>query len=164
MSTTKKNTRKDNSNILLALMFIIIIILLVYIIFFTGGNGKTEFYSETLKFQNTVSSYLGKAQADMFGAYEAKNIIIGYNDEGTEIKNVDDSALTPIADKDVLVEKNNKKYYKLNEENIEKILEINVPVFTGIDWYICEDGSLAVKFTGGKPKWWSDNFEDLKLS
>lgn len=167
MKNAKKvnnNANINSNNILLALMFIIIIGLLIYIIFFTGGSKKTEFYYETIKFQNDISLYIGNKNAEVFNAYDLKNIIIGYNDDGIEIKNIDDTNLTPIADKDSVIEISEKKYYKLNISNIKEILKINVPNYSDIDWYISEDGVLSIKFTKGEPKWWSNSLDDLKIS
>lgn len=166
MKNIKKvnNTKSvNNNNVLLALMFIIIIVLLIYIIFFNNGSGKTEFYYEALEFQNTISSYLGEKYAEVFKAYNTKNIIIGYNDDGAEIKNIDNTNLIPIADKDSVIENNDKKYYKLNNSNIKEILKIDIPSYSGIEWYICENGTLAVKLTG-KPKWWNDSLDVFKIS
>ena len=162
MKNTKKNT--DNSNILLALMFIIIIALVVYIIFFNGGSGKTEFYADAIEFQNIVSIYIGNIQSETFGAYEIKNIVTGYNSEEIEIKDINDENIISIADKDSKIVKNDKAYYKLNSTNIKKALNTELPNYSGIEWYICEDGTLAIKITGKTPKWWNDSLNSLKLS
>jgi len=164
LKTYKTNNQKKDNNILLAIMFIIIVILLVYIIFFTGWKGKTEFYSEALSFQSTISNYIGNKQSETFNAYEIENIITGVNEDGIEIKNIDDTNIIPLADKDSVINKDNKKYYKLNENNIKELLKVNLPVYEGIDWYISQTGNICVKFTRGTPKWWNDNLESLKLS
>lgn len=161
MKTTKKDT--NNNSILLALMFIIIIALLAYIIFFNGGNGKTEFYTEALSFQNVISNYIGNTQSEMFGAYEIENIITGYNSEGIEIKDINDDNIVPIADKDQKIKKDDKNYYKLNSTNIKEILKVDLPNYNNIEWYISQDGTLAVKIIGKTPNWWNDNFNSLKL-
>ena len=161
MKVTKKNT--NNNSILLALMFIIIIALLAYIIIFNVGGGKTEYYTDLIKFQNIISNYIGNTQSEMFGLYGIENIIIGYNDEGIEIKDINDDNIVPIADKDQKIKKDDKNYYKLNSTNIKEILKVDLPNYNNIEWYISQDGTLAVKIIGKTPNWWNDNFNSLKL-
>lgn len=158
-----KSNKKGNNNILVALLFIIVVILIIYIIFF-GGTANTDFYSDFATLQNNVSYYLGSKYTEMFGAYDLKNIMIGCNDEGQEIKNIDETNIVPIAIKDSLIEKDGIKYYKLNAENAKSILKVELPTYDNIEWYVCQDGQLRVKLNGSTPKWWNDSLESLKLS
>lgn len=164
MKSGKKSSNSGN-NIITALLFLITIGLICYIIFFNStGEGRTDFYHDIVSLQQNVSYYLGKTRAEMFEAYELNNIIIGMTDDGKEIKNVEDKAITPVANKDEVIDKNGTKYYKLNENNVKELFKIELPKYNGISWYVSGNGEIKVKFSSDVPKWWNDNSEKLKLS
>lgn len=161
----KQSKKSGSNNVITALLFLIVIGLLAYIIFFNStGSGRTDFYYDITSLQSQLSYYLGKTHTEMFGAYEIENIITGLNSDGEEIKNIDDTSITSIANKDEVIERNDTKYYKLNDKNIKEILKTDLPTYDGIQWYISQNGELRVSFSGNTPKWWNDNLEKLKIS
>lgn len=159
-----KSNRKGNNNILVAILFIIIVLLAGYILFFNAGSGITTFYTDLVTLQKNISYYLGTTSTEMFDVYSIENIITGFNDDNKEIKNIDEENIVPIGIKDSVIQKGEKKYYKLNSENIKTILKIELPTHDGIEWYISQDGQLAIKLTKGTPKWWNDNLDELRIS
>ena len=161
----KSSKKSGNNNIITALLFLIVIGLLAYIIFFnSAGSGTTDFYYDITSLQGEISYYLGKTHTEMFGAYEIENIITGLSSDGEEIKNIDEVSITSIANKDEVLEKNDTKYYKINDKNIKELFKTDLPTYNGIQWYISQNGELRVKFSGDTPSWWNDNLEKLKIS
>lgn len=163
MRPNKKSSNSSNNNVILALMFIIVIVLIVYIIFFTGKGKSSNFTEDAVMLQNKISYYLGKTDTEMFGAYTVENIITGKNQDGNEIKSVSEETLKPICDLDTKIESNNVKYYKLNSDNVEEVLNYKVPKYNNVDWYLSQTGDIKVKINGAEPDFWNESYDSMKI-
>ena len=160
---TKK--KKNNAAITVLVLFVICIILLALVIFFAFGakniSGSGKFLKETYNLQNKIALYIGKASSDAFGVYTNEEIITGkVSTTNEEIKDNSDETLEPLVNIDEKIEENGKIAYKINAENLEKLLNINMPSFSGIEFYLQDGEDLKVKLTD-KPNWWSTDLDFL---
>lgn len=156
-------------NIVIILLVVIIIILAIFLIM-SKINYKdyTEISKITQKFQESqseLSLYLGKMKSDTYGIYNDIQILSGVvtEDKKEEIKDTNDKVLTPLIDLSSKKELNNKVYYKVNTNNFNQILKIDLPLYDNqITWYI-EDGILLKLDFQNEPEWWSNDFNYLKI-
>lgn len=163
----KKNSFEIIKNILIILLIIIVIVLTIVLfsskINIVQDSKQKQFLSDILKMQNKISYYIGKTNSDTFGVYDDTQIILGTEDKSNEkTKDVNNTTnnITEIVDSTQKIEKNNKVYYKVIDDNIKQVLNETMPEYEGITWYI-EDGKLLkVKFDT-KPEWWTDSFNSL---
>ena len=113
--------------------------------------------------QNKIALYIGKSSSDAFGVYTNEEIITGKISATSEdIKDNSDKTVEPLVNVDEKVEENGKVAYKINSENLEKLLSISMPKYSGIEFYIQDGETLKVKVTN-KPNWWNSELDFLKV-
>lgn len=160
---TKK--KKNNAGTVVLILLVICLILLVLVVFLAFGSktklGSGKFLKETYALQSNISLYIGRASSDAFGVYTNEEIITGKVSETDEqIKDNADETLKPLVNIDEKVEKNGKIAYKIKTQNLEELLNINMPTYNGVEFYIQDGQSLKVKLTD-KPSWWTGELEFL---
>ncbi len=147
-------------NIFMLIMLIIITILVAYILL-TSTNKKNNFLNDVLNLQANLSYYIGQTKSNTFSAYDNIQIITGIA-ENNEIRNYDDEALKPLVDKDSKLEKEDKVFYKMINENVKEVLKVNISSYSGLEFYIQDGQYLKIKVLS-KPSWWNKSFDSLTI-
>lgn len=142
------------------LMGLVIVGLIVYILL-TSTNKKNSFLNDTLNLQANLSYYIGQTKSDTFNAYDNIQIITGTTDT-EEIKNYNDEVLKPIVDKNLKIEQDGKVYYKVINENVKEVLNIDLSTYSGLEFYVQDGQYLRVKVLN-KPSWWDKNYNALSM-
>lgn len=159
--------KKNNARTVVLVLFVICIILFALVIFFAFGSknitGSGKFLKDMYELQNKIALYIGKSSSDAFGVYTNEEIITGKVSATSEdIKDNSDKTVEPLVNVDEKVEENGKVAYKINSENLEKLLSISMPKYSGIEFYIQDGEALKVKVTN-KPNWWNSELDFLKV-
>lgn len=155
--------KKKNTIIVLLLSLCILLIALMIFMKFSSKTvtGSSKFLQSVFTLQDKVSTYIGKSTSDTFGLYTAEEITTGkYATTGEDIKDNEDNSITPLVDTEEKQEKNNKVAYKVNEENLKKLLNTSMPTYDGVEFYI-QDGSLVKVNLTSKPDWWTEDLDFL---
>ncbi len=153
------------------LIIIILLILLglagAYILF--GPNGYAanqqgrEFLDDVLELQSTLSYYVGSSYSDAFGVYTKEELLSGKTADGEQINDYEDNILPAlITQEDSLDYDEDSKAYKLNMENVETTLGIDISDYKGVTFYVVEGDIVKVKLDG-TPDWWNNNYNGLVL-
>lgn len=169
----RRMTKNDDSafkNILIIVLIIIALFQAIYIVFYTlnlkENSVKKSFLSSYIKIQKEITTYLCLESADVYQAYNIAQILTGSivdeNGETQKIKDTENTELVPIVDTQNKIDLNGIEYYVASSENIKTTLDISVPSYKGITWYIGSDGDLKVKCES-KPKWWTSDLDCLIL-
>lgn len=163
----KTNTNDRLKNIVIVLLVIAVLVLTFFTIFskinVSGNLGKSEFLRNINELQADISYYLGSMNRDTFGVYDDTQIITGMiikdNGEKEVIKDNKNVALTPIVNIENKVVKNGNIAYQINEDNFEKVLNIQLFNHNGIKLLI-QNGKVKIQIDV-KPDWWSNDFDYL---
>ncbi len=162
----KEGAKKiEGKTVVIVILSAICMILLSLVIFFAFGtktvSGSSKFLESTLNLQNKVSMYIGTTSSDLFGVYTNEEIIVGKTSKNQEeIKDNEDNPISPLVDIESKVEENNKVAYKINKDNVTKLLNTSMPDYTGIEFYIQDGEKVKVKVTN-KPEWWNEDLDFL---
>lgn len=157
------NDKKKNTIIVLLSSLCIILIALMIFMKFSSKTvtGSSKFMQSVFTLQDKVSTYIGKTTSDTFGIYTAEELVTGKLATTSEdIKDNEDKSIIPLVDVDKKQEENNKVAYKINEENLKKLLNTSMPTYDGVDFYIQEGSLVKVKLTS-KPDWWTEDLDFL---
>lgn len=157
-----KDKKKNTIIVLLSSACILLIALMIFMKFSSKTvTGSSKFLQSVFSLQDKVSTYIGKSTSDTFGVYTAEEITTGkLAKTGEEIKDNDDKSLTPLVDTDKKQEKNDKIAYKINDENLKKILNTSMPTYEGVEFYIQDGTTVKVNLTS-KPDWWTEDLDFL---
>lgn len=162
----KEGAKKiEGKTVVIVILSAICMILLSLVIFFAFGtktvSGSSKFLESTLNLQNKVSNYIGTTSSDLFGVYTNEEIIVGKTSKNQEeIKDNEDNPISPLVDSESKLEENNKVAYKINKDNVTKLLNTSMPDYTGIEFYIQDGEKVKVKVTT-KPEWWNEDLDFL---
>lgn len=160
-NTNNKSTVK---NITIIILILLLLLSITYIVFnkFNIGNidTKATFIKDTLNIQDKLSYYLGVTYSDTFAAYTPEQIITGISEGETKIKDISNNDLLPLVDVKSKIEANGKKSYELNSEAVKKLLNIDLPSYDDIKWYVQDGEVLKVKFINN-PSWWSSDLDSI---
>lgn len=140
------------------IMGLIIVALIVYILL-TSTNKKNNFLNDVLNLQANLSYYIGQTKSDTFNAYDNVQIITGTTDTES-IKNYDDEALKPLVDKESKIEIDGKVLYKVINENVKEVLNIDLSSYKDLEFYVQDGAYIRVKVLI-EPSWWNKSFEAL---
>ncbi len=148
--------------ILIALT-VIIIVMTIYILFFNSSQKtsetETEFIKNMLIIQSNLSYYIGSTYSETFGIYDKETII-----KGTENTNEQENIkqLQSLVNSEEKIEENGVTAYKVNIQNIESVLKIDLPSYEGIDFYIQNGDTIKVNFNE-VPTWWTEICDIFKV-
>lgn len=148
--------------VLLSSACILLIALMIFMKFSSKTvTGSAKFLQSIFTLQDKVSTYIGKSTSDTFGIYTAEELTTGkLATSGEDIKDNEDKSLTALVDTEKKQEKNGKVAYKINEENLKKLLNTSMPTYEGVEFYI-QDGSLVKVNLTSKPDWWTEDLDFL---
>ena len=155
--------KKANKNVVIVILLVICMLLTALTVFLLFGNktvsGSSKFLESAYTLQNKISTYIGKTSSDTFGVYTNEEIITGkIAATGEDIKDSDDKSLTPLVDIDKKIDIEGKVAYKINEENLKKLLNTSMPTYDGIEFYI-QDGELLKVNVVSSPDWWIEDLD-----
>lgn len=157
--------KKKTKNYIIILLIVLILLLITYIIAskfnVAGIDKKASFIQDINSLQAEISYYVGATYSDTFGAYTKEQIVTGMSD-GNEIKDISNNSIKPLVDIESKQEKDETISYKLNEENIKEILDISLPKYEGLNWYL-QDGNLIRVEIENKPSWWTSDLDSLLI-
>ncbi len=164
----KEGAKKINGKIVaIVLLSALCMILLSLVIFFAFGtktvSGSSKFLESTINLQSKVSTYIGTTSSDLFGVYTNEEVITGKTSkDNEEIKDSEGEAISPLVDIEGKIEENNKVAYKINKDNVTKLLNTSMPNYEGIEFYIQDGEKIKVK-VNVKPEWWNEDLEFLAV-
>ncbi len=166
-NVVNKPRKKDKKNNVIILEFIVIIVLTIFLLFSTiksGDESKREkLISTALTAQEKLSYYLGKMSSDTFSLYTNTDIILGKSETtNEEIKDTEENKILPLVDSDKKEEKHNKISYKINSENMNTVLKIEMAKIDGISWFIQDGTTIKVKLDS-TPSWWTPDLDFLVI-
>ncbi len=158
--------------IIISVLIILTILIILYTIF-RGGNpiyssDRTKFVKQIIEAQKELSYYLGETVSDTFDLYTKEQIITGVMDiekpEETKILDNTNEAITPLVnvEKDKIIQKGDTKNYLVINDNLKKILDVSLPEYAGVYYYIQDNGSIKVKLES-TPDWWDSTLETLTV-
>ena len=155
----------NSKNIAIVILIVVVIILSIFLIIKNKNNGKgnseiATFIKDAVEVQNNLSYYVGNTYSDTFGIYTKEEIVTARKKDAKE--NSDISKLTSIVDTNSKIDSQNGTCYKISEENYKKILNVDLPKYDGITWYI-QDGSLIKVHLNIKPDWWNEDLSCLEI-
>lgn len=153
--------KKEMAKTVCILFMLMIIVALVAYILLTSTNKKNNFLNNVLNLQANLSYYIGQTKSDTFSAYDNIQIITAQTDAG-EIRDYNDEVLKPLVDINSKVEADGKVFYKVINENIKEILNIDLSSYSGLEFYIQDGQYLRVKVLN-EPTWWNKSFEALGM-
>ena len=174
-----------NKDLIVIILLVVIIFLLTIYILFSKIDSKDDierknFLSTALNIQAKLSYYVCEMEKDTFGLYTPNEILSGKidtskaddNDEKLDndldssdnaIKDVDGNSIIGIIDTDKNYGTDEVPIYKVNLTDLQKVLNISVDEFEGIEWYVENGNLIKVGFGFSKPSWWNDNFDVLVI-
>lgn len=157
----------NKKDIIIILLSIVVLVLTIFTVFSIMNNRvlneTSEFLENVQKIQNNISFYVGSMYENTFQIYENSEILTGkISNTNEQIKDNEDKELVPIVNESKKVEKNGKIAYQINKENLESVLNIKMPEYEGVSWYIQDGTTLMVKLDK-TPKWWSPELDFLKV-
>lgn len=155
--------KEGHKNVVIVILLVICMLLAALTVFLVFGNktvsGSSKFLQSAYTLQNKISTYIGKTSSDTFGIYTYEEIITGkVATTGEDIKDNEDESLTPLVDIDKKIEIDGKVAYKINEENLKKLLNTSMPTYDGIEFYI-QDGQLLKVNVVATPDWWIEDLD-----
>lgn len=155
----------DKNKIVIIILIVLVVILSAFLILAKVGNKddhtRADFIKNVINVQAKFSYYVGNTYSETFGVYNKEEIVLGVNTE--EIENEEEEKkedIVPLANKDKKLEKDSKVYYEAIPENFSKVLNITLPEYEGIIWYIQDGEYLKVD---GEPSWWTSDLDCLKI-
>lgn len=168
-----KTNKKDDvlfKNVLIIVLLIICFIQAIYIVFYTlnlkENTVKKSFLMSYINFQKEITEYLIEEKANMYDAYNYSQILTGtvIDESGNinNIKDIDGNNLTPVVNLDSKLDINGAEYYAINNENINSILEVSIPSYKNMIWYLSSNGDVKIKLEN-KPKWWTSDLDCVLL-
>lgn len=171
----KRRRKKTNKDLIIIVLLLIIIIALTIYIIFSKIDSKDDitrknFLSTMQTAQSELSYYVCEMEKDTFGIYTKLEILTGKvtnnkdtNDENKEddsiIKDNKGNQVTSLVEIDKNYGTEENPIYKVNVVDLQKILNISVEQFEGLDWYIKDGITLKVGFENSRPSWWEDTFD-----
>lgn len=154
-------------------IFVLIALLLLlgaYVLFGKNGVGNVEkkasFLNDVQDLQSSLSYYLGSTYSDTFGAYTKLEILSAKSEDSegnlVDIKDNEDNVLVSVIDTNDKVEENEVSYYKLVNDNVKILFNVDISSYSDISWYVTEEGMIKVNFEE-TPNWWGSEMNGLKL-
>lgn len=158
----------DKNKLIIIILIIMVIVLSTLLVFMKIGtkdeHTRADFIKNVINVQAELSYYVANTYSETFGIYNKEELILGIDleEKQTEEKDLENTKeeITPLANKDKKIEKNSKVCYEAIAENFSKVLNINLPEYEGITWYI-QDGELLR--VDGKPSWWTSELDCLLI-
>lgn len=155
----------NKKNITIVVIVLVVIILAIVVITKSIGNGKSgagnaNFVKDAMEVQNNVSYYVGNAYSDTFGIYTKEEIVTATKKDDKENSKI--SKLTAIVDTNSKISSQNGTCYKISDEAYKSILNVQLPKYEGITWYL-QDGTLLKVHFDTKPAWWTDDLSALEI-
>ena len=155
-------------NILIIILLIVCFIQAIYIIFYTlnmkENTVKKSFLSSYIDIQKQVNMYLVKEKNNMYDAYNYSQILTGtiVDEQGNinKIKDIDGNDLTSIVNFETKLDINSVEYYAINNDNIKSSININMPSYKNMTWYISSEGDVKIKLEK-EPNWWTSDLDCL---
>ena len=168
-----KSNKKDDTlfkNILIIVLLIVCFIQAVYIIFYTlnlkENTVKKSFLESFIDIQKEVCEYLVEEKAITYDVYNYSQILTGtiIDEEGNinKIKDIEGNDLTSIVDSETKLDINSVEYYPINNDNIKSSIDINIPSYKNMTWYISSEGDIKVKLEK-EPNWWTSDLDCLLI-
>ena len=168
-----KSNKKDDTlfkNILIIVLLIVSFTQAIYIIFYTlnlkENTVKKSFLESFIDIQKEVCEYLVEEKANTYDAYNYSQILTGtiIDEEGNinKIKDIDGNDLTSIVNSETKLDINSVEYYAINNDNIKSSLDINMPNYKNMTWYISSEGDIKVKLEK-EPNWWTSDLDCLLI-
>lgn len=169
-NVTKNKDENLFKNILIIVLLIVSFVQAIYIVFYTlnlkENTVKKSFLSSFIDIQKEVCEYLVEEKANTYDAYNYSQILTGIivNEEGNinKIKDIDGKDLTPIVNSDNKLDINGVEYYTINNDNIKSSININMPSYKNMTWYISNEGDVKVKLEK-EPNWWTSDLDCLLI-
>ena len=157
--------RINAKNISIVILVLAVIVLFIALIAKssgggTSGNGNANFVKDAMEVQNNLSYYIGSTYSDTFGIYTKEEIVTATKKDDKENSNI--TKLTAIVDKNSKISSQNGTCYKISEESYKSILNVELPKYEGITWYL-QDGALVKVHLDIKPSWWTDDLKSLEI-
>lgn len=164
------NTEKTKTVVIFVLIAVVIA-LGAYSLFGRDGLkniGTTkEFVEDIQNLQSSMSYYLGSTYSDTFGVYTKTEILSGKatNKDGEQIniKDNEDKNLPTLVNTEEKIEVDNKALYKMSNDDIKTVFELDFTKYGDISLYVGEDGIIKVDFEK-EPNWWRKEFEVIKVN
>lgn len=149
----------------------VVIALGAYSLFGKDGLKNTgttkEFVGDMQKLQSSLSYYLGGTYSDTFGVYTKTEILSGKatNKDGEQIsiKDNEDKNLPTLINVEEKIEVGDKTLYKISNEEIKKLFEMDFGKYGDIILYVGEDGVIKISFEK-EPNWWRNELEVIKVN
>ena len=83
--------------------------------------------------------------------------------DNSAIKDNEGNLVTSLVETDKNYGTEENPIYKVNVTDLQKILNVSVEEFKGLEWYI-ENGTIVkVGFENSKPSWWEDTFDVFSI-
>lgn len=152
-------------NISIVILVLAVIILSIVLIVKSAGGGNSgnsnaNFIKDAMEVQNNLSYYVGNTYSDTFGVYTKEEIVTATKKDDKENSNID--KITAIVDKNSKISSQNGTCYKISEEAYKSVLNVSLPKYEGITWYL-QDGALVKVHLDIKPSWWTDDLKSLEI-
>ncbi len=162
-----KSRKRNKKNNVIILEFIVIIVLTIFLFFSTIKSSdetkREKLISTALTAQENLSYYLGKMSSDTFSLYTDTDIILGKSETtNEEIKDTQENKILPLVESDNKEEINNKIAYKINSENMNTVLNVEISEIDSISWYIQDGTTIKVKLDS-IPSWWTSDLDFLVI-
>lgn len=168
----KNYKRASYINLLIFSVLILTILILLYTMFFSRDNKNKgeifEFVKNINEVQEKLSYYLGKTSTEMFDIYTVEQIVTGVNDiqkpNESGIKDNNNETITSLVSTSVnSIEKQNSiTGYLVIQDNIKKVLNVDLNDYIEVRYYIQDNGTIKVKFDT-VPDWWDESLDSYKL-
>lgn len=155
---------KDKKSLTIIVLILILAIIIIVTIFNNVKRQRYEieqksFLSNITNFQIKLSFYLGNMSNDTYGIYTNEEIILGKTLDNQDSDKIN---IIPLVDSSKKVEKDGKKAFEINYENVKEVLNIDLENIEGISFYIQDGNVVKVKFSK-IPNWWITSMDIYRL-
>lgn len=134
---------------------------------FKNTEKSAEFVNDVQNIQSSMSYYLGSTYSDTFGVYTRLELLSGKatDKEGqvVDIKDNEDKNLPALINLDEKIERGNDVYYKISNDNLKELFNIDLGKYEGVNFYVKDDGIIKVGFEK-TPDWWKKELDGLKIN
>ena len=181
----RRKARVNKDAMIIWLLIIIIFSLTIYILFSKIDSKdditRKNFLITMQTAQARLSSYVSETLKDTFGLYTETEILSGKviveqtddkkddsketEDEATDnlIKDNEGNALTGIIDIEKNYGNDENPVYKINKVDFQKVLNVSLDSFNGVEFYVSNGSIIKVDFEFSKPDWWNDDFDAYNI-
>lgn len=154
----------DKKKVIIIVLVIMVIVLSALLVLSKVGtkdeHTRADFINNIVNLQAKVSYYVANTYSETFGVYNKEDIVLGGKNTDKETNENENEGITPIVDSNKKFEKGSTVAYEIIPENFSKILNVSLPEYEGVTWYIQGGEFLRVS---GDPSWWTSDLNSLKV-